>query len=74
MRLILTKHTRERMQLRNISERMILDVLLRPDKRSSGYFGRRIHYKKVDVGVLKIVYTIENDSYIVISVIWHKLN
>jgi len=74
MRLILTKHTKERMIERKISGRMLLDALLRPDRMSLGYFGRKVNFKRVDAGIIKIVYTIENRNYIIISVIWHKLN
>ena len=73
MKIILTDHTRERMVLRKITEKMIKEAITDPDSTGVGYQGRSLVFKSFKVGVTMVVYTKEKDSYVIISVIWESL-
>jgi len=70
MKFILTEHVRLRMSLRGITEKMIEEALSKPDRTALGYSNRLLAYKKFDKGTIKVVYTIEEDTPVIITVIW----
>ena len=72
MKIFLTDHTKERMVLRKITEKMIKEAVTDPDSNGEGYQGRLLVFKAFKTGVIKVVYTKEKDFYIIISVIWES--
>lgn len=72
MKIILTDHTRERMALRKITEKMIKDTIGDPDSNGTGYQDRMLVFKAFKAGVVKVVYTQEKDFSVIISVIWES--
>ncbi|OGI69142.1 hypothetical protein A3A09_02255 [Candidatus Nomurabacteria bacterium RIFCSPLOWO2_01_FULL_42_20] len=74
MRIYYTKHAKERMTLRKITEAMLKASLIDPDEIAYGYFGRSIVFKKFIQGVIKVVFIKEKNKQIIISVIWHSRN
>lgn len=72
MKIILTDHTRERMALRKITEKMIKDAIGAPDSNGMGYQDRLLALKAFKAGVVKVVYAKEKDFFIIISVIWES--
>ncbi len=72
MKIILTDHTKERMAVRKITEKMIKDAIIGPESKGVGYQNRSLVFKSFSAGVVKVVYTRERDFYIIISVIWES--
>lgn len=72
MKIILTDHTKERMALRKITEKMIKDAIVDPDSNGTGYQDRMLAFKAFKAGTVKVVYAKEKDFYIIISVIWES--
>jgi len=72
MKLILTDHTKERMALRKITEKMTKEAISEPDSKGMGYQNRLLFFKSFKVGVVKVVCIKEKDSYVIISVIWES--
>ncbi|MES2059919.1 MAG: DUF4258 domain-containing protein [Patescibacteria group bacterium] len=68
-----TGHAKERMILRGITENMIRNALLVPDKVGAGYESRNLVFKKFPKGVIKIVFIKKKRAYIIISAIWHMM-
>ena len=72
MKIILTDHTRERMALRKITEKMIKETIIEPDSNGTGYQNRSLVFRSFGAGMVKVVYMKEKDFYIIISVIWES--
>lgn len=72
MQIILTDHAKERMAVRKITEKMIKEAIVNPDSKGVGYQNRFLIFKSFSAGVIKVVYSAEKDSYIIISVIWES--
>lgn len=68
-----TKHAKERMVLRLITEDMIRKALLKPDKIGIGYDDKSLVFKDFKNGTIKIVFTKMKNSYLIISVIWELI-
>ena len=50
---------------------MIQEALEHSDQRSTGYRNRELAFKHFDaLGTLKVVYVQENDTEVVVTVIW----
>lgn len=73
MKIILTDHAKERMAVRKITEKMIKEAITSPDSEGVGYQNRFLIFKSFGSGVIKVVYSIEKDSHIIISVIWESI-
>lgn len=73
MKIILTDHAKERMAVRKITEKMIKEAITGPDRKGVGYQDRFLVYKKFTAGVIKVVYSTEKGSHIIISVIWESI-
>ena len=58
------------MAFRGISSDMVRATVESPDRRGEGYKDRSLAFKRFDRGVLKVVYTSEDDRAIIITVIW----
>ena len=58
------------MALRNITEKMVEDAILNPDKTGVGYEGKNLVFKKSNKGIIKIVFVRKKSSYVIVSVIW----
>ena len=65
-----TGHAKARMTLRGITEVMVKNTLMKPDKIGFGYQGRNLVFKKFDRGIIKIVFIKKKNSTVIISVIW----
>lgn len=72
MKIILTDHTKERMVLRKITEKMVKEAVTAPDSEGLGYQNRSLVFKSFSAGMVKVVYAKEKDFYIIISVIWES--
>jgi hypothetical protein len=70
MAIVLTHHARERMGLRGISLPMIEEAVFTPDSTGRGYSDKLLAFKRFPSGVLKVVYAVEGNDHLIISVIW----
>ncbi len=70
MDFIFTAHARLRMALREVSEAMVKATITHSDHQGRGYKNRLLAFKQFDRGVLKVVYTLEDDHAVIITVIW----
>lgn len=68
--IIYTYHSLERMSLRGISRAIVKAALSNPGRIGVGYNNRQLAFKDFKDKTIKIVYTCEDEKYIVISVIW----
>ena len=69
-----TKHAKERMLLRGITEDMVKNAFLKPDEIGMGYEDKSLIFKKFKNGVIKVVFINKKSSKVIISVIWKSLN
>ena len=51
-----TRHARQRMILRGITEEMVEDALLKPDNVGLGYQGKSLIFKRFNKGIIKVVF------------------
>ena len=65
-----TVHAKARMIFRGITEEMVKNALVKPDKIGIGYKGKNLVFKKFSKGIIKIVFKKKKSSVIIISVIW----
>ncbi len=65
-----TVHAKARMIFRGITEEMVKNALMKPDRVGMGYDGKSLVFKKFSSGVVKIVFVKKNSSIIIVSVIW----
>ena len=65
-----TVHAKARMIFRGITEEMVKNALVKPDKIGIGYEGKNLVFKKFSKGIIKIVFKKKKSSVIIISVIW----
>lgn len=49
---------------------MVRATITHPDRQGRGYKDRLLAFKRFDSGVLKVVYTLEDDHAVIITVIW----
>ena len=68
-----TGHAKARMLLRGITEAMVKNALLKPDKVGFGYQGRNLVFKKFNKGIVKIVFVNKKSSQVIVSVIWELI-
>jgi len=68
MKIIYTEHAEEKIAERNLSKTMIEDSLIRPDEILEAPFGRKIAQKLLNDKLLRIVYSIEDNTIIIITV------
>lgn len=68
-----TEHAKQRMILRSITEEMVKNTLLKPDKIGVGYQGKSLAFKKFNKGTIKVVFINKKSSQIVVSVIWELI-
>ena len=73
MKIILTDHAKDRMVVRKITEKMIKEAITEPDSEGFGYQNRLLVFKSFSGGVIKVVYSKEKNSRIIISVIWENI-
>ena len=68
--IIYTDHALGRMSLRGITQEMVRDTLANPEQTGTGYSTRLLVYKSFGDRRIKAVYTKEDESFVIISVIW----
>ena len=67
MKIIFSRHVKERMLQRGINEPTVKDILCNPDYLKTSFSGRKVATKKLDK-LWHVVFTEEEGSAIVISV------
>lgn len=70
IKVIYTKHARERISIRSISEQLVLNVLRKPDKLLPAKQGRMRVIKKVDGDRISVIYVMENNNFVIITAYW----
>ncbi len=68
MNIVYTNHAEEKIAERKISKTLIEKFLKNPDTILDSKFGRKIAHKFIRDKLLRIVYTKEDETYIVITV------
>ena len=68
--IIYTKHALARMSVRGITKEMVKDTLINPEQTGTGYKSRFLAYKSFGNRRIKVVYTKEDEGFVIISVIW----
>ena len=68
--IIFTDHALGRMSVRGITIEMVMAALANPEQIGTGYKSRLLAYKSSGIRKFKVVYTKENERFIIISVIW----
>ncbi len=72
MHVVFTQHAEKRMRQRDIERDTVRKALKDPDKTLNGELGRKIAHKLIKNKFLRIIYTTQNNKYIVITVCWIK--
>ena len=72
MKITYTRHAQFRMETRKISKDMVREALTAPDETDTGYKNRKIVYKNFTQGTIKVVYNMEKDNLVIISVMWQE--
>lgn len=73
MQYICTAHALERMQLRNVTEEMVVKTVESPEKTDKGYKNRTLAFRTFLEGKLKkVVFTKEKNKIIIITTIWER--
>jgi len=65
-----TDHALGRMSVRGITKKMVRDTLANPEQTGAGYKSRFLAYKSFGSRRIKVVYTKEDERFVIISVIW----
>ena len=68
--IIYTDHAIKRMSVRGVSKEMVRDTLANPEQTGTGYKSRLLAYKGFGNRKIKVVYTKEDEGFVIISVIW----
>ena len=68
--IIYTDHALGRMSVRGIDKEMVRDTLVNPEQIGTGYKNRLLAYKSFSNRKIEVVYTKENERFVIISVIW----
>ncbi|MDO8473153.1 MAG: DUF4258 domain-containing protein [Dehalococcoidia bacterium] len=58
------------MSRRRITEDMVRETLDNPHRKGAGYKNRLLAFKAFDRGTVKVVYRMDGDTAVVISVMW----
>mgnify|MGYP003383036950 CR=1 FL=1 len=75
MQVRFTRHARQRMSRRRITEREVIDALEAPDELNDGDMGETIAVQRLLDDELRVVYQeVDDDSYLVITVFRGKLS
>ncbi len=69
MKLIISRHARNRNRKINASPEELLEAIEYPDSRYVGERNRLVAIKAVENKLLKVVYTVEEDGYHIITII-----
>lgn len=65
-----TVHAKARMIFRGITEEMVKNSLIEPDKVGFGYDGKSLVFKKFGKKIMKVVFKKIKNSVVIVSVIW----
>ena len=68
-----TVHAKARMIFRGITEEMVKNAFVKPDKIDTGYDGKNLVFKKFNRGIVKIVFVKKKSSVVIVSVIWELI-
>ena len=75
MQVRFTRHARQRMLQRRITDREVIDALEAPDELNDGDMGETIAVQRLLDDELRVVYQeVDDDSYLVITVFRGKLS
>lgn len=70
MDILFTQHALLRLSGRSISKEMVRETLENPHRRGIGYKNRLLAFRAFSSGTVKVVYSMEGDRAVVISVMW----
>ncbi|MBI2583924.1 MAG: DUF4258 domain-containing protein [Candidatus Aenigmarchaeota archaeon] len=70
MRIIYTDHARERLEGRIIRKEWVEETLKNPDRLIDAEYGRKQAIKRINGQEISVIYVMENDNIIVITVFW----
>ncbi|MEO0093793.1 MAG: DUF4258 domain-containing protein [candidate division WOR-3 bacterium] len=70
MKIIYTHHAKMRLEIRGITEEMVAKTLSEPDEAGKGYKNRNLVFRTFPQGRIKVVYKVENEEIVIISVMW----
>lgn len=70
MKVIFTQHALLRMSLRMITTEMVQETLSNPQRTGTGYKKRLLAFKAFSGGTVKVVYSVDSERAVVISVMW----
>ncbi len=68
--IVYTEHALQRMSIRGITKEMVKAALASPEQTATGYRNRTLAYKSFDDKRIKVIYTVEDDKLVIISVMW----
>ena len=74
MQVRFTRHARQRMLQRRITDREVIDALEAPDELNEGDMGETIAVQRLIDDELRVVYQEDDDSCLVITVFRGKLS
>ena len=67
MKIKITKHAKERMKKYSISSKQTRNCVNNPDVIAEGKNGRKIAQKRINGYVLRVIYEIEANTYVVVT-------
>ena len=68
--IIYTAHALARMSVRGVTKEMVRDTLANPEQGGIGYGSKFLVYKSFGCMRIKVVYTKEDERFVIITVIW----
>jgi len=71
-KMIISRHARKQIKWRRITEKEAGEVISNPDRVEDAIKGRKNAFKLIGQRLLKITYTVENDSIIIITAMVRK--
>ncbi|HHT9119772.1 MAG TPA: DUF4258 domain-containing protein [Candidatus Hypogeohydataceae bacterium YC41] len=72
MQYVYTAHALERIQLRNVTEEMVIKTVESPENTGKGYKNRNLAFRRFPEDILKVVFSREKDKIIIITIIWER--
>ncbi len=69
MKIIFTRHAKQRMKWRGIEKAEIIEAIESPERTEPSVFGRINAYKRIGAKMPKVTYIEEKDNIVVISAV-----
>ena len=68
--IVYTDHALRRMLVRGITREMVRATLVSPEQTGTGYKSRTLAYNSFGDRRIKVVYSVEDKRFVIISVMW----